>query len=157
MHTVKYLFIVIVLSSACQTGAPGDEKHRYHWIEGHWQTEAFSGLLAEQRQIVNSHTIESRAYYMEQGDTTYSEFVRMKKEGDIWTLSAAPQNADTLYFRSTITEDTLLIFEAVERIPNQPFRIIYRYTDNESFSRMTHTDVAGRTEARQYLFRKVVE
>ena len=128
----------------CEDQTPQTDKlvfTKKHWLIGKWKAKAFNGHLHETWQLQDKH-LQNEAYYVEDGDTSYSEIVIIDASGDtLPTLRALPINNKMLEYKGLRYSPTEMIFKSDTE--KTPFQINYRYIDKKHFTRTIYGDDDG--------------
>lgn len=134
MKQIGVLFIVSLLF-ACQPRVD----HRYaqlsktSWLIGTWQKQSAKGILTESWQQLDDSTFVGRSFFVNNGDTVSSEFIRLEhRNGKLYYIpTVADQNeGKPIIFTQTSLKDSSVTFENPEH--DFPQKIYYQFQKPDS-------------------------
>ena len=134
MYRLNLSIGVLFVSSACQPSIESSAT-AMPWLIGEWRTAAFSGEMHETWREAAPGILEQAGRDLEQGDTLYSQTVRIERIGGRLYLIALPRGSmPRIYGGPTAVKDSV-IFENMDY--QNPTRIVYRQT-GEGYERNTY-------------------
>ncbi len=148
MYRLNRAIGILLLASACQPTIESSSA-AMPWLIGEWRTIAFSGEMHETWREAAPGILEQEGHYLEQGDTLYSQTVRIERIGGRLYLIALPQGALPRIYRGPTAVADSVIFENASY--QNPARIVYRQTD-EGYDRNTYGMEEGAESALSYRF-----
>jgi len=134
MKQIGVLFIVSLLF-ACQPRVD----HRYaqlsktSWLIGTWQKQSAKGILSESWQQLDDSTFVGRSFFVNNGDTVSSEFIRLEQRNNklYYIPTVADQNdGRPISFTLTNLTDSSVTFENPEH--DFPQKIYYQFQKPDS-------------------------
>jgi len=116
-----------------QSGKSAPDFEKLSWLEGAWVARPAPGeenrdsnmVSVESWQRIDARTLEGNSYTIKQGDTVFTEKLKLEQnEEGIFYIAAVPHNPAPVYFKLIrIDEDEAVFENPAHDFPN---RIIYR-------------------------------
>lgn len=150
----KILFCSLTLFAQISGQTQSFDIGYFHYLEGKWIINENGSSIHEEWKRESDTLLTSFSYYVEDGDTTYSETVMLQKIGkDIFYIPAVEHNPGQVRFKLTSLIENTALFENPEH--DFPAKIIYKKINIDSL----HASVEGMTEGKvkiiNYPFRRV--
>lgn len=142
---MKYLCfaLLFVFVFACDTSTPPSDDvvfTKKHWLIGKWKAKAFNGELHETWELIENN-LQKAGFYIEDGDTSYSEIVIIAGGQSMPSLRALPINRSVLeYEGETYTAKEMQFKSKTEK---NPYQINYESIDKDHFNRIIYGDDEG--------------
>jgi len=139
----------IFITGCAQEEPPVSE----HWLVGSWEAPAFDGELQETWTQEGVGLLMKHGYYVERGDTLYSEQVRIDSLFNGMYLLAQPRGGNPVIFRLTDRSPVTMTFE--NQGNRNPFRVVYEKINADHFMRTTFGLEEGDTVTNMFEFDRI--
>ena len=158
MRSFKFLLLLFVLlsgfgaSSIEQRKAPSIKQ--LHWLKGKWSRVSAGVEHIETWQIKKDSLLEVEGYYLKSDNKKVTEKLSIRWEkGELYYVADVPENKMPVYFKNTILNDSVAVFE--NRSHDYPNKITYIKESKRSFQVILN-DNSG-TKTRKFSFKLVTK
>ncbi|MFK8104409.1 MAG: DUF6265 family protein [Saprospiraceae bacterium] len=123
----------------------------FKWLIGQWHGTTNSGLSIEQWQLKNEFTIEGTGFIIVNGDTTFTEGMRIQKiDQDVYYILTLDQSKKPVRFRLKSYQNQQAVFENAElAFPNQ---VILQQNNFNNFSTILQNSAPAQIQSDQQLY-----
>jgi len=122
--------------------------------EFQWMIEGKERNIYEEWRIENDTLMSSYSYYVEKGDTSYSETVELKKTGgDIFYIPSVEYNAGPVKFKLISLIKNKAVFENPQN--DFPTKIIYEKISNDRLHASIEGMIEGKLKVIEYNFKRI--
>jgi hypothetical protein len=154
MSKLLLFSLLIVIRISAQSGKEENNLNVFHYLEGRWIIEEGKRNIYEEWEIINDTLMSSRSYYVENGDTSHLEYVKLvKREEGIFYTPTVEHNAGAVEFELTSLTDNKAVFENPEH--DFPTKIIYHKIDDDRLDASIEGISNGESTVIRYNFRRI--
>ena len=154
----KYIFLIACSLFACQNVSEKAEDMDLKWLSGVWEQHSENGKTGEAWQQLNPTEWKGIGYMIGEGDTLFSEQLRIRKEDDSLNLLAmvpSQNDGQTIRFRNAkMTADTLSFVNSAHDFPQ---KITYIRLAPDELKTMVEGPVEGEWKINTMRFRRQPE
>jgi len=156
---IKFLCLVLFLFanfgklSAQQPHSVPDLKS-LDWLIGTWKRETSRGMMIEKWTKVSELTLEGESFTIQNGDTTFAEYLRLLQFGkEVFYTAKVAHNKYPVQFKLIKADKNGFTFEHSEH--DFPQRIIYKQKKDGSLHARIEGTRNGKESAVDFYFEKV--
>jgi hypothetical protein len=137
-----------------QDSAEGFNMNSFYYLEGKWVIEEKGRKIYEEWRRENDTLMSSSGYYVENGDTAFSEKVDLKKSGrDIFYIPDVEHNTGPVKFKLVNIVENKAVFENPRH--DFPTKIIYEKINDNRLHASIEGMVEGKLKIIEYNFRRI--
>ena len=126
---IKPVYFSALLFLAACSGATSSRPRKINelsWLMGRWEDKSGQGMLSETWKALNDSTYTAETYYEIQGDTVFTEKIRLeeRRDGIVYLPAVSDQNGGKpVMFRLTSSGKSRAVFESKQH--DFPQKLIY--------------------------------
>ncbi|MFN8865336.1 MAG: DUF6265 family protein [Flavobacteriales bacterium] len=130
------LFALALFLAACSGTSTPSGSFDFNRLTGRWENTQDRSFRFEEWQPAGEGEFRGRGYILEDGDTTFIEFLRIAKDSSgVMTYFAQggdPQNPEVIPFR--VGKQTADMVEFINPTHSFPTRIVYQFSASDSLT-----------------------
>lgn len=147
LSPVLILFTINVLNAQ----SPGIEQ--FEWLLGSWKVKMSEGEVYESWTKQDENTLLGKGYYINKGDTTITEQLRIQKIGNYWTYIPTIRKNHPVLFTLISSGSDIWVFENKEH--DFPQRIAYSQKKDGSLLAWIEGEMNGKQMKEEFLMEKI--
>ncbi len=156
---IKFLLLILFLFAnfgkltAQQPQSVADLKS-LDWLIGSWKRETNHGMMVEKWTKVSDLTFEGESFTIQNGDTTFAEYLRLLQFGkEVFYTAKVAHNKYPVPFKLIKADENGFTFEHSEH--DFPQRIIYKQKKDGSLHARIEGTRNGKESGVDFYFKKV--
>ncbi len=154
IRIISFCLLSFLVKTFAQSGAESIDMKSFYYLEGKWMIEGKERNIYEEWRIENDTLMSSYSYYVEKGDTSYSETVELKKTGgDIFYIPSVEYNAGPVKFKLISLIKNKAVFENPQH--DFPTKIIYEKINNDRLHASIEGMIEGKLKVIEYNFKRI--